>query len=726
MKETANNAFESIPRTAKGHFILNFYAAVYYILNHIRHLSDVGGDNLDKTFKKYPFLSGYLKEMHQYMPEKLAWERTSLWWSIRSEQIWKEAETVTWERASLWWEREITAWERSSHEHLPMLALTKQCGISFQSRIALMIVNLVEEDSRFGTLFDSMQEPLASRRPSFELISRIMDNDLTGDRWSVCRPLIEENLIYVENMNAPKSEWIFHMPPLLWEVVKGDVSSQPAPWLIYYSPDKFPEMNELICPSAFLKRLQQVPALVNGEKPQAIVLRGQQGSDLLQFMGAVARVMNRGAAVVDVTISLSEQHWQLLGPFCSLTGSIPVLRFDLGPGESADVPHLSCYRGPVGVVMGFEGGLRGPIVEKAVTLTLPAPDRADRMRYWQKALAEYRVENLAEICEKYHMAGGYISQAASMAVSYAALDKSEMLTDGHVREAFRTLNRQMLDTLAARLEVKGSWSQLIVSSSTTSKLRELERRCHNRERILEHLGPGFGYDRNRGVRALFTGESGTGKTLAAKILAAELGMDLYRVDLAAVINKYIGETEKNLHQVFSRAEELDVILLLDEGDALLGSRTDVKSANDRYANLETDYLLQRLENHQGIVLITTNTEGNIDTAFKRRMDAVVNFVTPQAQERWHIWQLHLPDDHSIDNAFLEDVSVRCVMTGGQIRNAALHAALLAIDEGNVVSRLHLEDAIRSEYRKSGGICPLNSQEREEHADIEAFLGALSL
>ena len=144
------------------------------------------------------------------------------------------------------------------------------------------------------------------------------------------------------------------------------------------------------------------------------------------------------------------------------------------------------------------------------------------------------------------------------------------------------------------------------------------------------------------MRALFSGSSGTGKTLATRILAGELGMDLYRVDLASVINKYIGETEKNLHRVLSRAEELDVILLLDEGDALLGSRTDVKSSNDRYANLETNYLLQRLESYQGIVLVTTNAGQNIDSAFQRRMDVVVDFVPPGADERWGIWQLHLP------------------------------------------------------------------------------------
>ena len=207
-------------------------------------------------------------------------------------------------------------------------------------------------------------------------------------------------------------------------------------------------------------------------------------------------------------------------------------------------------------------------------------------------------------------------------------------------------------------------------------------------------------------------------------------MDLYRVDLAAVVNKYIGETEKNLHRVLSTAEDLDVVLLLDEGDALLGTRTEVRSSNDRYANLETNYLLQRLENYQGIVLITTNAGENIDSAFQRRMDVVVNFVTPQAEERWHIWQLHLPEAHTVDQAALEQIAVRCTMTGGQIRNAAQLATLLALDSrAGVVSEAHLEQAVHSEYRKAGATSPLQSRQNGHRTGgrtgIAAMVDALS-
>jgi SpoVK/Ycf46/Vps4 family AAA+-type ATPase len=208
------------------------------------------------------------------------------------------------------------------------------------------------------------------------------------------------------------------------------------------------------------------------------------------------------------------------------------------------------------------------------------------------------------------------------------------------------------------------------------------------------------------VRALFSGPSGTGKTLAARLLASALQKDLYRLDLSSVVNKYIGETEKNLDQVFAHAEELDVILLFDEGDALLTRRTHVQTSNDRYANLETNYLLQRLESFEGILIVTTNANNHIDSAFQRRMDVVVDFHPPEAAERWAIWQLHLPPTHAIDSSLLREVAGRCTLTGGQIRNAVLHASLLGLNDGAIVTSAHLEAAVQREYRKAGAVCPL--------------------
>jgi len=341
-------------------------------------------------------------------------------------------------------------------------------------------------------------------------------------------------------------------------------------------------------------------------------------------------------------------------------------------------------------------------------------------------MAEHECSDLDLVASRFHLGGGYIRRAADIAKGQVALDGHRKILIDDIRQATGALNRQLLDNLATQLDASGSWSKLICGHSTSEKLEELARRCKLRERLLDHLGPGFRRNSNRGVRALFTGASGTGKTFASRVLAGELGMDIYRVDLASIINKYIGETEKNLHQLLARAEALDVILLLDEGDSLLGNRTEVRNANDRYANLETNFLLQRLENYQGIIVVTTNLGDNIDSAFQRRMDVVVPFLEPGPDERLQILELHLPHDHQIPYETIEKVVSACRLTGGQLRNAASHASLLALDDGNrPIGAHHLETAIASEYRKAGAACPLaNFSVSLRHGGFEAFINSL--
>jgi SpoVK/Ycf46/Vps4 family AAA+-type ATPase len=303
------------------------------------------------------------------------------------------------------------------------------------------------------------------------------------------------------------------------------------------------------------------------------------------------------------------------------------------------------------------------------------------------------------------LTSGNIRRAAKLANASASLAGRTQITVDDVRQASRALNRQTLDSLATPVVSSGDWSSLAVKTQTLNELRNLEIRCSQRERLQGSVGSMLG-QMNHGVRALFSGPSGTGKTLAARVLSSVLQKDLYRLDLSTVVNKYIGETEKNLSRLLARAEELDVILLLDEGDALLTKRTEVNTANDRYANLETNYLLQRLETFEGILIVTTNAGDRIDRAFARRMDIVINFPTPDVQERWNIWQLHLPELHSVQYSLLEEVAQRCEMTGGQIRNAILHASLMALNNGGMMNSAHLESAVKREYQKSGAVCPL--------------------
>ena len=730
--DDSSSAFAEMDRTPETHFALHFHAAVYAVLAFVRMLRDQDGEETDELVDDYPFLGRYLAQDLRYMPEEL-----------------------TWEEGGPWWWRQILRWEAQGDPSLPLRTLSTVFGLTPVQRLAFMLVGLIEEDSRFGTLFAQLQAPVPSRRPTVELLGRIVRQlDAGTGGWAACRPLLDCHLAAVVDRSRPRAERTLRVPGLIWEAARGD---DPASLRDVgrksqvRSVGELPAYDDVVLPRASRDQLRRVPSLLRGEDTRIAVVRGTQGSDRLAALDAVARDLGRG--VVRIRALGSDEGPEAdatlpegLGPFCVLAEMMPTLEIDLAPGESRALPSIPGYEGPVGVALSPTGGLTGDALDSAVTLTLGALSPDERRRHWRTAFDGAGVADLDAIVDGFQLPGRYLRRAGAAAVRHAALDGRETVTVDDVRQATRSLGRQHLDTLAERLEVDGGWDRLVVDPRTEETLRDLERRCHHRERLLDHLGPAFGRHTTTGVRALFTGPSGTGKTLAARILAAELGKDLYRVDLAAVINKYVGETEKNLHRVLSTAEELDVILLLDEGDALLGRRTEVSTANDRYANVETDYLLQRLEHFAGVVLVTSNLADNIDPAFQRRMDRVIDFAPPSADERLAIWSIHLPEEHAVSEATLRRVARDCALNGGQIRNAALQATLLALDdasggpslsetgadgqcrapEGVAVRDEHLTAAVREEYQKDGAVCPLTSDAAAASSpDAQQFVEGLA-
>jgi SpoVK/Ycf46/Vps4 family AAA+-type ATPase len=231
-------------------------------------------------------------------------------------------------------------------------------------------------------------------------------------------------------------------------------------------------------------------------------------------------------------------------------------------------------------------------------------------------------------------------------------------------------------------------------------------RCRNRDGLVTGLGASATARYRPGLRALFVGPSGTGKTLAAGWLATRVGLPLYRVDLASVTSKYIGETEKNLAHVFARAEQAEVILLFDEADSVFGKRTDIREANDRFANAQTNYLLQRVESFEGIVILTSNSRSRFDAAFSRRLDAVIDFPLPSPEERRALWLAHLGADHELCPRDVNQLAGRVDLAGGHIRNAVLAGAVRPREERR---RLQYADVLRglaAEYRKLGRQMPV--------------------
>jgi hypothetical protein len=481
--------------------------------------------------------------------------------------------------------------------------------------------------------------------------------------------------------------------------------SSPAPWLRFTPADGLTSPDELVVAEPLRRAIATVPSLLRSGDAKAVIVRGPQHNGRRTIVRAIAGELGRGVLELRGPLRADDERWALTGTLATLAHAMPLIVLDLALGETAELPRVAACDSPVAVVLGKHGAVTGEAVSGAIALSVDMPGPDERRLLWQRSLSVHEPEDAAALAQRFRMTSGNIRTAAALALPYALLEGRRRVTAGDVRTAGRALHRE-IETLATWLPASGGWESLGASAETLDELRNLEARCRHREQIHRHVGPALGRQLNCGVRALLAGPSGTGKTLAARLLASTLQMDLYRLDLASVVNKYIGETEKSLNQLFSRAEELDVVLLIDEGDALLTQRTAVQSSNDRYANLETNFLLQRLESFEGILLVTTNAANRIDSAFQRRMDVVVELRMPGPQERWHIWQLHLPVDHQVSHPWLQEAAVRCNVSGGQIRNAVLHASLLALDQGHLLSTAHVATALHREYRKTGAVCPL--------------------
>jgi SpoVK/Ycf46/Vps4 family AAA+-type ATPase len=294
-----------------------------------------------------------------------------------------------------------------------------------------------------------------------------------------------------------------------------------------------------------------------------------------------------------------------------------------------------------------------------------------------------------------------LRRAADVAVRTATLSGRPVGPDD-LRAAVRAQNGAGLDRLARRVEPGVGWDDLVLPPTTHRRLRELALRARHRDQVLGQWGMRPGGGRGRGVIALFAGESGTGKTMSAEVVAADLGMDLYVVDLSTVVDKYIGETEKNLERIFTEASAVNAVLLFDEADAIFGRRSEVKDARDRHANIESAYLLQRMESFDGIAVLTTNLRANLDEAFTRRLDVVADFPVPDPEQRLALWDRclgdRLPRADDLDLAFCAD---RFELAGGSIRSCAVTAAYLAAETGTPLTMRQLITAVAQEYRKLG-------------------------
>jgi len=338
----------------------------------------------------------------------------------------------------------------------------------------------------------------------------------------------------------------------------------------------------------------------------------------------------------------------------------------------------------------------------------PLPTYAERLQLWSSSLdgqmASRPDVDLKPLADKFRLSGGQIRDASATARNLARWRDPE---NGHVSTAdlyaaCRLQSNRKLATLAHKITPNYTWDDIVLPLDRMQQLREICNHVKHRARVYDE----WGFDRKlslgKGLNILFAGPSGTGKTMAAEIMADELGLDLYKIDLSTVVSKYIGETEKNLSRIFAEAETSNAILFFDEADALFGKRSEIRDSHDRYANIEISYLLQRMEEYEGIVILATNLRRNMDAAFVRRVAFTVPFPFPDEQDRLRIWQgIWPPETPRADDLDLPFMARRFKLAGGNIRNIGLAAAFLAAENGNQVAMDHLIWATRRELQKMG-------------------------
>jgi len=492
----------------------------------------------------------------------------------------------------------------------------------------------------------------------------------------------------------------------------------------------------------------------NADQGAVPLLTGSRGASDTAAKQAVAAAAAAGlglrtlvlpAALLPIGPGELEAFTRLLGRECALGRRAVLLDCDEGAPATAEgtgqAARSQAHRGDVAAR--FAEAFRGPLVvavperrrlgrRRIVPFEVRRPEAEEQALLWRSLLgagetdsgagadsgageagsrtgadAELDVETAsasaawaARLAAQFDLGADAILDAAAAALNRAGGEPEEDPTSlpAALWEACRAQARPEIESLAQRIHPVATWDDLVLPALEKGLLGEILLHVHWRSRVHEEWGFAERSSRGLGLAALFVGPSGTGKTMAAEVLARELELDLYRIDLASVVSKYIGETEKNLKQVFDAAETGGAILLFDEADALFGKRSEVKDSHDRYANIEVGYLLQRMEEYRGLAILTTNLKDSLDPAFLRRLRFVVRFPFPDAALREEIWRRVFPSETPTAGLDWKHLA-RLGLAGGNIKNIALAAAFLAAAEGGPVTMAHVFSAARGEYAK---------------------------
>lgn len=573
-----------------------------------------------------------------------------------------------------------------------LLKIAEDQALSFLEIIALLLCFGVERDVMLGRCIAYIQNPVGGSRPTLSLLDAFLAPvNPAGESGAMAKiancKALELGLLEILNASAPLPEQAVKMPTAVALcMLTGEINWPGASEALPY-PD-------FDLPKSLLSAARAQARALHSLTSAVLVLRSASPRESAIAAKAVASCCGlRPLFIHDEQTALPG-----LGPICQTQDRLPVFHYRCGPGELVNVPQVSGYRGPLLVMADLEGSFEYRHGSLS-SWSIPRPTREERENLWIAGLGDG--ELAGRLARNHVHSASRIVELAQLACRQSARRGRERVGPGEIRRAAWQRESSGLAALAQPIDAVVTDEALVVRPFTGKQLALLEKRCQVRENLGATLGVTIKARYQMGVKALFLGPSGTGKTLAASWLANRLNIPLYRVDLAAITSKYIGETEKNLARLLGQAEQEEVVLLFDEADSVFGKRTDIKDSNDRFANAQTNYLLQRIETYSGVVLLTSNSKARFDAAFTRRLDMMIEFPLPNPEERRAIWLSHLGSFHDLRKANINQLAVQCNLTGGEIRNVVLAAAVMARSEGRKITFKDIIRAVEDEYRKLG-------------------------
>ena len=623
--------------------------------------------------------------------------------------------------------RSRTARTLATGRGLRLAALADRLDLGRGDLDALVLALAPAIDRKYGRVYGYLNDDPVRTRPTVGLAADLAGGDPSTRLapFGPGSPLVEWGLLRVGgDPDTPLAQRPLSVPDRLVDHLLGGDDLPPGSegWLFVDRPTT--AIEDLPVPGTvsssverLIERVRRADRADRVRQPLA-VLDGPYGTARGDAVAAVAAATDRPLLVVDCSRGLPDERLRTVRLEGLLRGAVVHLR---GPDDAIDADGVSGssdgeddrLRELLSALDGLPGpvfvSVNGPLPARAlaavtdhaaVSISFPRPAFERRRAYWSGLDLPADADPSA-LASTFRLPPGAVDDAMATARRLAR-SAGEPLSAEHVYAGARAQTGDALGRLAERIEPRYEWDDIVLPGDAMAHLREAAAHLRHGGTVYDNWGFADRFAAGTGLTALFAGPSGTGKTMAAEVIANDAGLELYRVDLSTVVDKYVGETEKNLGRVFDAAADADAVLLFDEADALFGSRSAVSDAHDRYANVEVNYLLQRIEAHDGPVVLTTNLKGNVDEAFLRRITVGIDFPRPDREARAAIWRLIFPAETPVADLDI-DYLAGFELTGGNVENVARAAAFLAADDPDAdgVEMEHVVRAVRRELQKNG-------------------------